>query len=62
MPIIDKELVSVNEDPSGYKPSVTCQSIVQKIRENIALHGDAVWMANFSMTLNVPSKDRLDDW
>lgn len=23
MPIIDKELVSVNEDPSGYKPSVT---------------------------------------
>ncbi|XP_059353083.1 uncharacterized protein LOC130688491 [Daphnia carinata] len=48
MPIIDKQLVSEYDDPSRYKPSVTCQSVVQKIRENIALHGDAVWMANLT--------------
>jgi hypothetical protein len=55
MPIIDNELVGegvVNTDglfhPSRYVPSVTGENIVQKIRENVTLHGEITWMVSLS--------------
>lgn len=60
MPIIDNELVSMNGDPSGYVPLVTCQSIVQKVRENIALYGDSTWMVSFSfLSIFIPINSNI---
>jgi hypothetical protein len=53
MPIIDNELVGegvIDSDgqfhPSRYVPSITGENIVQKIQENVALHGNLTWMAS----------------
>ncbi|XP_046636730.1 4-coumarate--CoA ligase-like 7 [Daphnia pulicaria] len=55
MPIIDNELVGegvVNTDglfhPARYVPAVTGENIVQKIRENVTLHGDITWMTDLT--------------
>ncbi|XP_046636731.1 4-coumarate--CoA ligase-like 7 [Daphnia pulicaria] len=55
MPIIDNELVGEgvidNEGqfhPSRYVPSITGENIVQKIQENVALHGNLTWMTDLS--------------
>ena len=56
MPIIDNELVGegvIDNDglfhPSRYVPSVTGQSIVEKIQENVEIYGDITWMASYTI-------------